>query len=195
MPIRTSHPTTNRKKHMTTNRSLYNTVVSDVESDYAHVFEYEEGAVVSEDGEYSTQYEVLNALPLNVPTDTFSNLIVRDALMAKANLDDKFAFVLCNKIIHQVKAVSDNGSFVQADLDALAMAIHVQTMWEHLDNAINLVEIAELHAEKDSLKMPSLMEASKRIIMMNKVMGMEIAPLREKMSRELNPLLQSALDE
>lgn len=181
---------------MTTRRSLYNNAVADVENDFVHVFEYEEGAVVSEDGAEMTKYEVMNGLPLNVPTDTFSDLAVRDALMAKANLDDKFAFVLCNKVTHRVKGLSDEGgSLAQADLDALATVIHIQTMWENVDFAVNLAMIAEKHAEKDNLQMPSIMEATKRIIMMNQVMGMEIAPLRERMSQELTPTLLLALDE
>ena len=193
MPIRTSHPTTNRKKHMTTKREMYNSVVAEVERDYAHVFEHEMGEVPdTEDG--FVQYEVFDSLRLDSPTDAFSNFTVRDALMAKANADDKFAFVLSNKIIHSAKEASDAGTFVQADLDALATAIHIQAMWEPIEKAVGLAQIAIEVAQENDLKLPSIMEASRKIIMAQQMMGMDIPNLREQMSKELTPVLLSELD-
>ena len=194
MPIRTSHPTTNRKKHMTTKkREMYDTVVAEVERDYVHVFEHEMGEVPdTEDG--FVQYEVFDSLRLDTPTDAFSNFTVRDALMAKANADDKFAFVLSNKIIHSAKEASDAGTFVQADLDALATAIHIQAMWEQIEKAVALAQIAIEVAQENDLKLPSIMEASRKIIMAQQMMGMDIPNLREQMSKELTPVLLSELD-
>lgn len=180
---------------MTTNRDLFNTVVAEVESDYVHVFEHAEGEMPAHDEEGFVQYEVFEALPLRVPTEVFSNFAVRDALMAKANADDKFAFVLCNKIIHNAKEVSDAGNFGQSDLDALATAIHLQVMWEQAERAVMLGSIAIEHAKELNLEIPSIMDASRKLLMAQQMMGLEIAPMREKMSKELTPILMQALDE
>jgi hypothetical protein len=178
---------------MTTKREMYDTIVAEVERDYVHVFEHEMGSVPdTEDG--FVQYEVFDSLRLDTPTDAFSNFTVRDALMAKANADDKFAFVLSNKIIHSAKEASDAGNFVQADLDALATAIHIQAMWEQADKAVALAQVAIEVAQENDLQMPSIMEASRKIIMAQTMMGMDIPNLREKMSKELSPILLSELD-
>ena len=178
---------------MTTKREMYDSVVAEVERDYAHVFEHEMGEVPdTEDG--FVQYEVFDSLRLDTPTDAFSNFSVRDALMAKANADDKFAFVLSNKIIHSAKEASDAGTFVQADLDALATAIHIQAMWEQIEKAVGLAQIAIEVAQENDLKLPSIMEASRKIIMAQQMMGMDIPNLREQMSKELTPVLLSELD-
>ena len=179
---------------MTTKREMYDTVVAEVERDYVHVFEHEMGEVPdTEDG--FVQYEVFDSLRLDTPTDAFSNFSVRDALMAKANADDKFAFVLSNKIIHSAKEASDAGTFVQADLDALATAIHIQAMWEQIEKAVALAQIAIEVAQENDLKLPSIMEASRKIIMAQQMMGMDIPNLREQMSKELTPVLLSELDQ
>jgi hypothetical protein len=180
---------------MTTNRELFDTVVAEVERDYAHVFEHEEGAVLSDDEEGYVQYEVFEALPLEVPTEVFSKFAVRDALMAKANADDKFAFVLCNKIIHNAKEASDTGNFGQSDLDALATAIHIQVMWEQAERAVMLGTMAIEIAKEHDLKMPSIMDASRKLLMAQQMMGMDIAEMRVKMGKELTPILMQALDE
>ena len=178
---------------MTTKREMYNSVIAEVERDYVHVFEHEMGEVPdTEDG--FVQYEVFDSLTLETPTDAFSNFTVRDALMAKANEDDKFAFVLSNKIIHSAKQASDAGNFVQADLDALATAIHIQAMWEQADKAVALAQVAIEVAQENDLQMPSIMEASRKIIMAQTMMGMDIAKLRSQMSKELSPLLLADLD-
>ena len=178
---------------MTTKREMYNSVIAEVERDYVHVFEHEMGEVPdTEDG--FVQYEVFDSLTLDTPTDAFSNFTVRDALMAKANEDDKFAFVLSNKIIHSAKQASDAGNFVQADLDALATAIHIQAMWEQADKAVALAQVAIEVAQENDLQMPSIMEASRKIIMAQTMMGMDIAKLRSQMSKELSPLLLADLD-
>jgi len=179
---------------MTTKREMYDTIVAEVERDYVHVFEHEMGAVPDTDEESFVQYELFDGLSLEAPTDTFSNFTVRDALMAKANGDDKFAFVLTNKIIHSVKEASDAGNFVQADLDALATAIHIQAMWEQAEKAVALAQIAIETAQEHDLKMPSIMDATRKIIMAQQMMGMDIPNLREKMSKELSPSLLADLD-
>ena len=178
---------------MTTKREMYDTIVAEVERDYAHVFEHKMGEVPdTEDG--FVQYEVFDSLRLDTPTDAFSNFTVRDALMAKANADDKFAFVLSNKIIHSAKEASDAGNFVQADLDALATAIHIQAMWEQIEKAVGLAQIAIEVAQENDLQLPSIMGASRKIIMAQQMMGMDIPNLREQMSKELTPILLSELD-
>lgn len=180
---------------MSTNRELFNTVVAEVERDYAHVFEHGENEMPAGDEEGFVQYEVFEALPLGVPTEVFSNFAVRDALMAKANGDDKFAFVLCNKIIHNSKEQSDAGNFGQSDLDALATAIHLQVMWEQVERAVMLGSMAIEIAQENNLEMPSIMDASRKLLMAQQMMGMDIADMRVKMSKELTPLLMSKLDE
>ena len=172
---------------------MYNSVIAEVERDYVHVFEHEMGEVPDTEDGY-VQYEVFDSLHLETPTDAFSNFTVRDALMAKANEDDKFAFVLSNKIIHTAKQASDAGNFAQADLDALATAIHIQAMWEQADKAVALAQIAIEVAQENDLQMPSIMEASRKIIMAQTMMGMDIAKLRSQMSKELTPILLSELD-
>ena len=78
---------------------MYDTIVAEVERDYVHVFEHELGAVPIEDeDEGFVQYELFNGLHLDSSTTAFSNFTVRDALMAKANADDKFAFVLAIRL-------------------------------------------------------------------------------------------------
>ena len=173
---------------------MYDTVVAEVERDYVHVFEHAEGSMPTEDEEGFVQYEVFDSLRLDTPTDAFSNFTVRDALMAKANAYDKFAFVLSNKIIHSAKEASDAGTFVQADLDALATAIHIQAMWEQAEKAVALAQIAMEVAQEHDLRLPTIMDASRKIIMAQTMMGMDIANLREKMSKELSPILLSELD-
>ena len=179
---------------MTTKREMYDTVVAEVERDYVHVFEHEMGTNPTEDEEGFVQYELFDGLRLDSPTNAFSNFSVRDALMAKANADDKFAFVLSNKIIHSTKEASDSGTFVQADLDALATAIHIQAMWEQAEKAVALAQIAIEVAQENNLKLPTIMDASRKIIMAQQMMGMDIADLREKMSKELTPALLADLD-
>jgi hypothetical protein len=178
---------------MTTKREMYDTIVAEVERDYVHVFEHEMGEVPDTEDGY-VQYELFDGLKLDSPTDTFSNFSVRDALMAKANADDKFAFVLSNKIIHSVKEASDSGNFVQADLDALATAIHIQAMWEQAEKAVALAQIAIETAQEHDLKLPSIMDATRKIIMAQQMMGMDIPNLRVKMSEELTPALLADLD-
>ena len=173
---------------------MYDTVVAEVERDYVHVFEHAEGSMPTEDEEGFVQYEVFDSLRLDSPTDAFSNFTVRDALMAKANADDKFAFVLSNKIIHSAKEASDAGNFVQADLDALATAIHIQAMWEQAEKAVALAQIAIEVAQENDLRLPTIMDASRKIIMAQQMMGMDIANLREKMSKELPPALLADID-
>jgi hypothetical protein len=178
---------------MTTKREMYDTIVAEVERDYVHVFEHEMGAVPDEDEGY-VQYELFEGLRLEASTNTFSNFTVRDALMAKANADDKFAFVLSNKIIHSVKEASEAGTFVQSDLDALATAIHIQAMWEQAEKAVGLAQVAIEVARENDLQMPSIMEATRKIIMAQQMMGMDIPDLRERMSKELSPSLLADLD-
>ena len=179
---------------MSTNRELFDTIVAEVERDYVHVFEHENGEVPSEsEGEF-VQYEVFEALPLEFPTSAFSNFTVRDAVMVKANQDDKFGFVLCNKIIHHAKSADDAGNFVQADLDALATAIHIQAMWEQTERAIALASVAEQCAEENNLEMPTIMDATKRVIMMQTMMGLDIADLRVRMTKDLAKVAFTALD-
>ena len=178
---------------MTTKREMYDTVVAEVERDYVHVFEHEMGEVPDTEDGY-VQYELFDGLKLDSPTDAFSNFSVRDALMAKANADDKFAFVLSNKIIHTAKEASDSGNFGQADLDALATAIHIQAMWEQAEKAVALAQIAIETAQEHDLKLPSIMDATRKIIMAQQMMGMDIPDLRSKMSKELTPALLADLD-
>jgi hypothetical protein len=178
---------------MTTKREMYDTVVAEVERDYVHVFEHEMGEVPDTEDGY-VQYELFDGLKLDSPTDAFSNFSVRDALMAKANADDKFAFVLSNKIIHSTKEASDAGNFGQADLDALATAIHIQAMWEQAEKAVALAQIAIEVAQENNLKLPSIMDATRKIIMAQQMMGMDIPNLRVKMSEELTPALLADLD-
>jgi hypothetical protein len=178
---------------MTTKREMYDTVVAEVERDYVHVFEHEMGEVPDTEDGY-VQYELFDGLKLDSPTDAFSNFSVRDALMAKANADDKFAFVLSNKIIHSTKEASDAGNFGQADLDALATAIHIQAMWEQAEKAVALAQIAIEVAQEHDLKLPSIMDATRKIIMAQQMMGMDIPNLREQMSKELTPALLADLD-
>ena len=178
---------------MTTKREMYDTIVAEVERDYVHVFEHEMGEVPDTEDGY-VQYELFDGLKLDSPTDVFSNFSVRDALMAKANADDKFAFVLSNKIIHSAKEASDAGDFVQADLDALATAIHIQAMWEQAEKAVALAQIAIETAQEHDLKLPSIMDATRKIIMAQQMMGMDIPNLRVKMSEELTPALLADLD-
>lgn len=180
---------------MSINRELFDTVVAEVERDYVHVFEHEEGAVLSENEEGYVQYEVFDALPLEVSTEVFSNFVVRDALMAKANADDKFCFVLCNKIINNSKEVAESGNFGQSDLDALATAIHMQVMWEQAERAVMLGGMAITLAKELDLEMPSIMNASQRLIMAQQVMGMDIERMRIKMTEDITPILMQALDE
>jgi hypothetical protein len=179
---------------MSTNREMYDTIVAEVERDYVHVFEHDMGEVPNLDEEGFVQYEVLDGLLLDTPTDAFSNFAVRDAIMVKANEDDKVAFVLCNKIIHHAKKADDAGNFVQADLDALATAIHIQAMWEQTERAIGLSMTAEQCAEENNLEMPTIMDATKRVIMMQAVMGLDIADLRVRMTKDLAKVAFKALD-
>ena len=178
---------------MTTKREMYDTVVAEVERDYVHVFEHEMGEVPDTEDGY-VQYELFDGLKLDSPTDAFSNFSVRDALMAKANADDKFAFVLSNKIIHSTKEASDSGNFGQADLDALATAIHIQAMWEQAEKAVALAQVAIEVAQENNLRLPSIMDATRKIIMAQQMMGMDIPNLRVKMSEELTPALLADLD-
>lgn len=179
---------------MTNNRELFDTLVAEVERDYVHVFEHAMGDMPIQDEEGFVQYEVLDGLILDTPTDAFSNFTVRDAIMVKANENDKFAFVLCNKIIHHAKNADDSGNFTQADLDALATAIHIQAMWEQTERAIGLAAVAEQCAEENQLKMPTIMEATKRVIMLQTLGGVDIPSLREKMAKDLAYLALTALD-
>jgi len=179
---------------VSTNRELFDTLVAEVERDYAHVFEHENGVMPTEDEGEFVQYEVFEALALDTPTDAFSNFTVRDAIMVKANQDDKFAFVLCNKIIHHAKTQDEAGNFVQADLDALATAIHIQAMWEQVERAVGLAQVAEQCAQENDLEMPTIMDATKRVIMMQTLGGIDIPNLRERMTKDLAKVAFSALD-
>ena len=179
---------------MSTNRELFDTLVAEVERDYALVFEHAMGEVPTDDEEGFVQYEVFDALPLETPVEAFSNFSVRDAIMVKANENDKFAFVLCNKIIHHAKNADDNGTFGQSDLDALATAIHIQAMWEQVERAVGLSQVAEQCAQEHNLEMPTIMESTKRVIVMQTMMGLDIPTLREKMAKDLAHLALTALD-
>jgi hypothetical protein len=115
-------------------------------------------------------------------------------LLYKANENDKFAFVLSNKIIHTAKQASDEGNFGQADLDALATAIQIQAIWEQGERAIALGVLALQLAQEHGLEVPSLMEISGKIVhaVSN---GFDISDLRERMNADIGAKLLKALDE
>jgi hypothetical protein len=67
-------------------------------------------------------------------------------------------------------------------------------MWEQAEKAVALAQIAIEVAQENDLKLPTIMDASRKIIMAQQMMGMDIANLREKMSKELTPALLADLD-
>ena len=179
---------------MSTKREMFDTMVAEVEGDFIHVFEHADTEMPDGDGDGFIQYEVFDGLALLAPKETFSDLVVRDALLLKANENDKFAFVLSNKIIHTVKQASDEGNFGQADLEALATAIQIQAIWEQGDRALALGAIALELAQDNNLEIPSLMEISGQIVhaVSN---GFDIASLRNSMVVDIGAKLLEALDE
>jgi len=179
---------------MSTKREMFDTIVAEVERDFIHVFDHQDGLMPDGDGDGFIQYEVFDGLSLSAPKETFSDLVVRDALLYKANENDKFAFVLSNKIIHTVKQASDEGNFSQTDLDCLATAIHIQAMWEQGERALALGHLALELARDNDLELPSLMEISGKIIeaVSN---GFDITTLRERMVIDIGEKILKALDE
>jgi len=179
---------------MSTKREMFDTIVAEVERDFIHVFDHADTEMPDGDGDGFIQYEVFDGLALSAPKETFSDLVVRDALLYKANENDKFAFVLSNKIIHTAKQASDEGNFGQADLDALATAIQIQAIWEQGERAIGLGVLALQLAQEHDLEVPSLMEISGKLIRAV-ANGFDISDLRGRMNADIGAKLLKALDE
>lgn len=177
---------------MTTNRELYDTIVAEVEQSYPLLWEYKEDEMPNEEGGY-VQYELFEGLTLDAPMDVFSNYTVRDALMVKANQDDKFTFVLCNKIIHTAKEADEKGSFTLHELEGLATVTQMLVMWEQTDRAISIGQTAQQCAEENNLELPSLMSAAARLIQAS-IAGFDMTALRANMVASLNDTMQKELD-
>ncbi|CAB4175004.1 hypothetical protein UFOVP965_101 [uncultured Caudovirales phage] len=176
----------------TTKRDLFNAVVADVTGDFPLVWEYAENAMPSQhDPETYVQYEVMDDLYLSVPTTAFGNVTVRDALIMEASKDEKFCFVLSNKIIHTVRDADVNDHNVtQDDLEALATAIQLGAIWGQVHTATSLIEVAEHLVSEYDLNEPSVIGVSKGLIVAQSLLGMDIEGLRKQTIEQIQISLE-----
>ena len=166
----------------TTKRDLFNAVVADVTGDFPLVWEHGENQVLAQGSEDTyIQYEVLDDLHLSVPTSTFANVTVRDAVLMEASKDEMFSFVLMNKIIHTARNADEiDHNFTQDDMEALATAIQVGAIWGQVGKATELIQVAEHLVEEYDLKEPSCIGVSKGLIVAQTLFGIDIDGLRKQ---------------
>jgi hypothetical protein len=104
-------------------------------------------------------------ISLENKTTAFSDIAVRDALLIDAMKDEVFAFVLINKIINTTHEADESKTFNQHDLEALALASHIATMWEQATIGVRLAFGVIPTMVKDyDLKEPSLNEMTRKVI-------------------------------
>lgn len=171
-----------------TKRDLFNSVVAEVTRDSALVLEFDRTDI-----EEGSGMEILQDLELETPTSAFADYDVRDALLLEGCKDEKFAFVLNNKIIRTTNDASTRGTFNQGDMEALAVAIHLQAMWEQQMKAIAGMQIADLCAEAHGVEVPSLIPLTKRM-MLSSAMGMDFEETRKGAVEALAQKAQEGLD-
>jgi hypothetical protein len=172
---------------MTNKREMYDAIVQEVQSDM--------GQITAPDFDYLTSIDhtavmLPNALSLSHDISAFSDYSVRDALMVTATEDEKFAFILTNKIVHTVKG---KDSPTQDDIEALACAGQILTVWEQFDNATHTLSLIEPLATSNNLTVPSLVNLTLRMIMSRDTFPFRAT--REGLISELKSKAMAGLDE
>jgi hypothetical protein len=147
-------------------RDIYNGVVAEVESDKA-LIEIEKPTsytdMVKEEG--MSMVLPCEGVFLKSATSAFADYAVRDAILIKAMEDEDFAFVLINKIGATVKKkVEEDEAVTQDDIEALATAGQVLTMWEQFDSAFSMTLLLDKAVEFNSLTEPTLTSLTKRLL-------------------------------
>lgn len=176
-----------KEKDMTNKRDMYDAIVQEVQSDM--------GQITAPDFDYLTSIDhtavmLPNALSLSHDISAFSDYSVRDALMVTATEDEKFAFILTNKIVHTVKG-KDNPT--QDDIEALACASQILTVWEQFDNATHTLSLIEPLATSNNLTVPSLVKLTERMIMARDTFP--FSATREGLVSELKSKAMAGLDD
>lgn len=146
-------------------REMYDGVIAEVEYDKALV-------KVDSTMSYTDvvkEGSIKLALPeegvfLKSATSVFAEYDVRDALLVKTMEDEEFAFVLINKIGTTIKEKVENKTVTQDDVEALATAGQILTMWEQFGGAIVLTALLDSVIEEYGLTTPSLAEITKRLL-------------------------------
>jgi len=147
-------------------REIYEGIVAEVEYDKALI-------EVEKPTSYTAMVEAegLNmklpkdGVSLKTPTSAFADYAVRDAILIRAMEDEDFAFVLINKIGATVKGKVEKEEVVtQDDIEALATAGQVLTMWEQFDSAFAMTLLLDKAVESHSLTEPTLTNLTKKLL-------------------------------
>lgn len=146
-------------------RDTYNAVLAEVESDKALV-------TIAEPTSYMDMVEaegVKLALPeegvlLKSATSAFADYAVRDALLIKSMEDEEFSFILVNKIGNTVAGRVRDKNVSQDDVEALATAGQILTMWEQFKSAEALTALLDNVVAEFKLAEPSLANITKRLL-------------------------------
>ena len=104
--------------------------------------------------------------------------------------DERFAFVLTNKIVHTVKGKDKP---IQDDIEALACAGHILAIWEQFELATHALQLTETMATSNNLTVPSLAGLSERMIANRQTFP--FSATRESMRGVLKPKVMAGLDE
>ena len=174
----------------TTARTQFDTIVAEVERDTAEIIHYD-----TTDLDGKAGMATVDAIPTEISLSAFSDFKVRDALLVKANENEEFAFVLINKVMGKAKQEFDTTETVNQDLvEAVSTVAHISAMWEQEGNARHSIGLCEQLCEEHGLEVPSLIDASKKVLMAGALGLKDITQLREDMVKDLKDILFAELD-
>lgn len=166
-----------------TRKEKYNAIVKEFDDYKDYVIESPE----------TDQWLMVMEGELESPTEWFTDVAVRDAVMTHAMEDEKFSFVLCHKIAGKAKTILSNPqTATQADLEALTTLAQVGTMYGHFDNSQFFVEAVSHLAELNNLIKPSLASLTERLLQAQDHFNFE--GMRENMVAEMKDKIMEQLE-
>lgn len=148
-------------------REIYNQLVAEVEADKALINSTTTAPSYKEvvAGETTAQMSLpQQGVSLKTPTSAFADYAIRDALLVEALKDEEFAFVLINKIGNDVHDKVEAKSVTQDDVEALATAGNLLTMWEQFGSAVFMLSLLEETVEEYKLQEPTINGLTKKLL-------------------------------
>lgn len=141
-------------------KEQYESVVAEVEADTNLIgvvdIEPSYEGMVEADG-ITLRVKAEDGVSLKTPTSVFADPDVRDGIMGRALDDERFAFILSIKITKAIESKFESNSPIeQSDVEALATAGMVLTLWEQVGNAMNNVLTVESLVKQFGLETPVL---------------------------------------
>lgn len=170
-------------------RTQFEAIVAEVERDKAEVIHYD-----ATDLDGPAGMATLGAIPTEIDLSAFCNYRVRDALLVKSNESEEFGFVLMNKVMGKAFEEYQADKVNQELIEAIATVSQINAMWEQEDNARHSIGLVEQLCEEHDLEVPSIINASKQVVMAGNLGMKDITQLREDMVKDLKDVLLADLD-